>query len=29
LAVLTEDAKNLIKQLQEYSGKNQIEKEEI
>jgi hypothetical protein len=29
LAVLTEDAKNLIKQLQEYLGQNQIKKEEI
>lgn len=29
LAVLTEDAKTLIKQLQEYSGQNQIKKEEI
>jgi hypothetical protein len=29
LAVLTEDAKNLIKQLEEYSGQDQIKKEEI
>jgi hypothetical protein len=29
LAVLTEDAKNLIKQLQEYLGQDQIKKEEI